>query len=271
MYIEKCSPFNLDAFSKNVYLDRCIEDLIIECEAGRMDQKNSIDMLKKQVEKLEEIAELADAFGEEGLEDQLDEEGEPIKFKPRKTKMCECVIEPSAHPEGPKCIFHNKPKGVWKYDREAETYAWRADTDKDKKNLALQEEMSMELGSMTKTTFERKKHFNCPKQSAHTANPKKHAACPKAHNPLELELIPVTDKIANLKGVIQVSKDQINNNKTLNAWIPANSKKEADISCFQPYVEKMFAKVADDEAGDDKPKSIFERENLFRNMEDDKD
>jgi len=69
MYIEKVSPYNLDAFSKNVYLDRCIEELILECEAGRQDQKNSIEKMKKQVEKLEEIAELADTFGEEGLED----------------------------------------------------------------------------------------------------------------------------------------------------------------------------------------------------------
>ena len=69
MYIEKVSPYNLDAFSKNVYLDRCIEELILECEAGRQGQKNSIEKMKKQVEKLEEIAELADTFGEEGLED----------------------------------------------------------------------------------------------------------------------------------------------------------------------------------------------------------
>ena len=85
--------------------------------------------------------------------------------------------------------------------------------------------------------FDRKKHFNCPKQRQHIASPKKHAPCPKAHNPLELELIPVTDKISNLKGVIQTSRDQINNNKTLKAWIPANSKKEPDIECFQPYVK----------------------------------
>jgi len=69
MYIEKVSPYNLDAFSRNVYLDRCIEELILECEAQRMDKKHSIEKMKKQVEKLEEIAELADTFGEDGLED----------------------------------------------------------------------------------------------------------------------------------------------------------------------------------------------------------
>lgn len=47
LYIEKCSPYNLDAFSKNVYLDRCIEELILECESDRMDKKHQVDKMKK--------------------------------------------------------------------------------------------------------------------------------------------------------------------------------------------------------------------------------
>ena len=95
-----------------------------------------------------------------------------------------------------------------------------------------QEHAAQATESFVKSAFERKKHFSCPKLKAHNASPKKHPPCPKAHNPLELELIPVADKIHNLKGVIQVSKDQISSNKTLNAWIPANSKREEDIACF---------------------------------------
>ena len=81
LYIEKVSPYNLDAFSKNVFLDRCIEELIIECEEDRLDKKHQVEKMKKQVEKLEEIAELAETFGEDGLEGQVDEDGEPIKIK----------------------------------------------------------------------------------------------------------------------------------------------------------------------------------------------
>ena len=80
--------------------------------------------------------------------------------------------------------------------------------------------------------FERKKFFNCPKQKAHNASPKKHPPCPKAHNPLELELTPVTEKINNLNAVMRVSKEQIKSNKALQAWIPANSKRADDIECF---------------------------------------
>ena len=123
-------------------------------------------------------------------------------------------------------------------------YLWKARSPRQEKLLAAQEEMSMELGSMTKSTIELKEPFDCKRLKAHLASPKKHPPCPKAHNAVELELIPVTGKVCetlkitipgkvqNLKGVIQVSKDQINNNKTLQAWVPANSKKEADIGCF---------------------------------------
>ena len=111
-------------------------------------------------------------------------------------------------------------------------HRWTARSPRQEKLLAAQEEMSMELGSMTKSTIKLKEPFDCKRLKAHIQSPKKHPPCPKAHNAIELELIPVTEKIQNLKGVIQVSKDQINNNKTLQAWVPANSKKEADISCF---------------------------------------
>ena len=65
-YYEKVSPFNLAAFSRDVYLDRCIEELILECEAGRQEQKSAIEKLEKHVEKLEEVADLAEQYGEEG-------------------------------------------------------------------------------------------------------------------------------------------------------------------------------------------------------------
>ena len=119
LYIEKVSPYNLDAFSKNVYLDRCIEEMMLECEKERMDKKHQADTMKTQIEKLEALQELADTFGEDGLEGEVDENGDPIKFKARKTQMCESVI-PKADPEDAGRIFRHKPKGVWKYNREEE-------------------------------------------------------------------------------------------------------------------------------------------------------
>ena len=119
--------------------------------------------------------------------------------------------------------------------------------------------------------FEKKKYFSCPKQIAHVQDKSK-PSCPKAHNPLELELIAEKKKIKNLKGVIKVSSDQRKDNKALQAWIPANSRLVDDIACFQPYIEKLDEEVKDDDAGEDEAKkSIFKRENLYKDMEDDKE
>ena len=85
--------------------------------------------MKKNIEGLEEIAELAEQFGEEGVEENLlEEEAQGMSFKPRKTKMCKDILE--------------------------------------------------------------------------TGRCKLGKTCKLAHNPLQLELIPVTKKIQNLKGVV---------------------------------------------------------------------
>lgn len=42
LYIEKTSPFNLEGYSKHVFLDQCIEQLYMECEARRVDQFENI-------------------------------------------------------------------------------------------------------------------------------------------------------------------------------------------------------------------------------------
>lgn len=69
LYIEKVSPFNLDAFSRDVYLDRCIEEMMLECEAERHDKKISADKMKTQIEKLEGQQELVETYGEDNLAD----------------------------------------------------------------------------------------------------------------------------------------------------------------------------------------------------------
>ena len=158
LYIDKVSPFNHEAYSKNAFIDRCIEDLYLECEHKKIKKNADIEKMKKHIESLEEIAELAEQFGEEGVEENLlEDEGAGVKFKPRKTKMCQDILKNG----------------------------------------------SCKLGR----------------------------SCKNAHNPLQLELIPVTKKISNLKGVVTSQSRSLNANTTVSAWIPP-SKHEPDDSKY---------------------------------------
>ena len=156
LYIEKVSPFNHGTYSKNVFLDRCIEDMYLACENKKIKKHADIEKLKKNIEGLEEIAELAEQFGEEGVEENLinEEEEGGVSYKPRKKKMCPDILK---------------------------------------------------LGKC-----------------------KNGKTCKLAHNPLQLELIPVTKKIQNLKGVVTSASRLLNANKSVEAWIPGGAKLEMD-------------------------------------------
>ena len=60
LYIEKVSPFNHEAYSKNVFLDRCIEELYMEIESKKMKAHADIEKMKKYIEGQEELAELVE-------------------------------------------------------------------------------------------------------------------------------------------------------------------------------------------------------------------
>lgn len=52
--------------------------------------------------------------------------------------------------------------------------------------------------------------------------------CLKAHNPMELDLLPVTQKIKNLKSVIGVQQKSLKASKNLSPWVPANANNQPD-------------------------------------------
>eukprot|EP00352_Strombidinopsis_acuminata_P001218 CAMPEP_0176346066 /NCGR_PEP_ID=MMETSP0126-20121128/5943_1 /TAXON_ID=141414 ORGANISM="Strombidinopsis acuminatum, Strain SPMC142" /NCGR_SAMPLE_ID=MMETSP0126 /ASSEMBLY_ACC=CAM_ASM_000229 /LENGTH=148 /DNA_ID=CAMNT_0017693385 /DNA_START=2326 /DNA_END=2772 /DNA_ORIENTATION=- len=136
LFVEHCSPFRRDAFSKDAYLNDCLEELYIRCEKAIEGKMGDINKMSTQVEKLQEIAQFLDDFGddpaeaEQMMEGAEDKEGNPIKIKPRKQKMCENFLK------GKPC------------------------TEKDEK-------------------------------------------CKYAHFAHELELVHISDKVKNLKGVIE--------------------------------------------------------------------
>ena len=90
LYIEKVSPFNNDAYSKNVFLNRLIEEFYKDIELKKVKKHGDIEKMKKHIEGLEEIAELEEQFGAEGVEENLMEE-EKANYRPKKSKLIELV------------------------------------------------------------------------------------------------------------------------------------------------------------------------------------
>ena len=88
LYIEKISPFMIEGYDKNIYLDRCIEDLYKECEAVRVRQFETIKKVKSNVAALEEKAEM-DEINEAGVlsNDEHDESRRNKSSKKKKDKF----------------------------------------------------------------------------------------------------------------------------------------------------------------------------------------
>jgi len=111
LYIEMVSPQRTEEFSKHVFLNKCIEDFYLESEGSINDKQETIKKMKKQVEKLDEEADLADAYmsSPERSPDKGADGGTQIKKK--KLKMCPNMIEKGKCPllKEKKCQFAHNP------------------------------------------------------------------------------------------------------------------------------------------------------------------
>lgn len=61
-------------------------------------------------------------------------------------------------------------------------------------------------------------------------------SCKFAHNPIELNLIPVANKIKNLNGVIQSQQHKLKHNRVQDSWVPAGNQTIADGKCIQMII-----------------------------------
>ncbi len=64
LYLDAVSPFKLEEFSKNAYINNCIEELYLQMEGKLQAKMDNITSMKKQIEKLDELQEMLEMFGE---------------------------------------------------------------------------------------------------------------------------------------------------------------------------------------------------------------
>ena len=98
LYIEKVSPFMIEGYSKNVYLDDQIERMFLRVENQRVKKYDDIEKVKSRVAVLEEIAEMQGSGDEMALEiDDGDNDELKRLGKPRKTKRCSSLKQVGKH------------------------------------------------------------------------------------------------------------------------------------------------------------------------------
>ncbi len=101
MFIEQVSPTKNEEYSKHAFLNKMIEDYYLRFEEAIEDKQNTITKMKKQVEKLDEEADLQEALGSPGTSpERSPDKGEngSIRVKQKKTKMCPILMENKSCP-----------------------------------------------------------------------------------------------------------------------------------------------------------------------------
>jgi len=72
-----------------------IEDLYLQAEDAMLKKKDNIEKLQKRIEKLGEVNEMYEAMGSDADKDPeafVDNEGNPLRVRKKRTKMCENIF-----------------------------------------------------------------------------------------------------------------------------------------------------------------------------------
>lgn len=153
------------------------------------DKVQSIKTITKNKEKLAEVNELLEALGSDAEKDTdalVDNDGNPIKMKKKKVKMCESIQKKRTYKED---NIEMKTKDKYYMDC----------------TLVKQNFQDPKTGTM--------KCVVCPSGKN----------CNKAHTAIELDLTPLPHKIKNLNGLIKSQTQKLKSDKPMEPWRPAAS------------------------------------------------
>ena len=145
-----------------------------------------------------DVAEIYEAMGSDAEKDIdpeafVDNEGNPIRFRKKKKQMCECILKREKYADHD---IQMKKEDKYFVDRNTERVLVQ-----DPKNKNKQKQVICLRGK----------------------------DCPYAHNPIELDLIPIQSNISNLQGIVKSQSIKLKNAKPIEPWRPAASN--FDPSC----------------------------------------
>jgi chemotaxis protein histidine kinase CheA len=189
LYIQNICPLVRSVYDRDTFLNGLIEDLYFKCEDMIQEKMNDIQQITKNKERLNEINELLEAMGSDAEKDPdafLDNDGNPIKMKKKKVKMCESIQKKKTYKEDG---IEMKTKDKYYIDN----------------HLVKQNIQDPKSGTM--------KCIVCPNGRN----------CNHAHTAIELDLTPLPQKIKNLNGLIKASSSKLKVDKPLEPWRPCAS------------------------------------------------
>jgi len=165
---------------------------------------DTIKMMKKQVERLDELADRLEGNGSPGSSpERAGEKGGSLRTtsKNKLSKLCPNLVANRACPQAkiPKCPFVHSEEELQRLNREAIKEAER--TGNERKHYQMCEKVLR--NEKCTLVLER--------------------VCPYEHNPILFDLIPPENKIKNLNGVIASQSYKLKHMKPLEPWRPAKS------------------------------------------------
>jgi len=273
------------------------------------DRRQVIEKMKKQVTRIEKEQEAMELWGTDEepdqMEDMEDEDGNPIKYKIKKTKMCDqymktgrCThqqekqkFEAELRDKQRRAISYVEKQAEFFYHEESEEgTAHKRPSLKERQTIG-QKQIGTEISKYHRKCLPEDanvtKRANSPGDDGMLVNNmntdggddngpnsedrRRLAGCKFAHNPLELELIPLEIKIKNLNGVVERTDKKLRVNRPQRHWVPGGVQDGIeDTSVYEPY-QAREAYNEEQEKDDEKSKSIFDKENIFRKPFEDKE
>jgi hypothetical protein len=135
------------------------------------------------------VAEMYEALGPDADKDPdafVDNDGNPLKFKKKITTMCENIYVQKKY----------RPDEIPKYQNGKEKYYI---------------DINIEKKFVQDAETNKEKCYICPRGKE----------CPHAHNPIQLDLIPLKNNIKNLSGIVKSQTIKLKNAKPLEPWRPS--------------------------------------------------